>query len=158
LASEFSSKLFSDKPMAHAPRYLIQEQLTSLFRAFPKAVKAAREEIFRESLIPSVVADLYGRWLLASGNAIEKPVPHSLLSSGSLLINEQLDELVKNLDQLSYFCINDTLDNTPSTHTSFLLIQSVLSEIFPEPSEFEKPSLNHSVAPRRVGTAHHSAR
>jgi hypothetical protein len=153
LASEFSSKLFSDKPMAHAPRFLIQEQLNLLFKAFPAAVKAAREEIFRESLIPSVVADLYGRWLLASGNAIEKPVPHSLLSSGSLLINEQLDELVKNFDQLSYFCINDTLDNTPSTHANFLLIQSVLSEIFPEPSEFEHISIN-----RRVGTAHHSAR
>ena len=151
LAKNFNSQLFQAKPMAHAPRYLIQEKLSLLFNMFPEAVHEAREEIFRESSIPSVVADLYGRWLLASANAIEKPVPHSLLSSGSPLIKEQLNELKKMHDQLSYFCINDTLDNTPSTHTSFLLIQSVLSEIFPEPSEFEDIPVNS-----RLGTAHHS--
>ncbi len=157
LVEQFDSQLFLDKPMAHAPRYLIQEKLNKLFKDFPDAVHEAREEIFRESLIPSVVADLYGRWLLASGNAIEKPVPHSLLSSGSPLIKEQLKQLTKNLDQLSYFCINDTLDNTPSTHANFLLIQSVLSEIFPDPSEFEDISVNHRADSRRVGTAHHSS-
>ena len=118
----------------------------------PEAVKAAREEVFRESSIPSVVADLYGRWLLASGSAIESPVAHALLSSGSPLLKQQLKALVNNLDQLSYFCVNDTLDNTPNTHANFLLIQSVLSEIFPEPSEFENSSIN-----REVGVTAHSS-
>jgi hypothetical protein len=145
LAEAFNPKLFLHKPMAHAPRYLIHEQLKSLFQAYPNAVREAREEIFRESSIPSVVADLYGRWMLACGKGIEKPVPHSLLSSGSPLIKQQLSELVKNFDQLSYFCINDTLDNTPDTHANFLLIQAVLSEIFPEASEFEDNSFNHCV-------------
>jgi len=157
LAKDFNQQLFLDKPMAHAPRYIIQDELNLLFNAFPAAVKAAREEIFRESSIPSVVADLYGRWLLASGRAIEKPVPHSLLSSGSPRIKEQLKELKKMLDQLSYFCINDTLDNTPSTHANFLLIQSVLSEMFPEASEFEDIAVNPRHGSRRVGTAQHSS-
>lgn len=156
LASQFNSQLFLDEPMAHAPRYIIQEKLNLLFKAFPEAVSAARDEIFRESSIPSVVADLYGRWLLASGNAIEKPVPHSLLSSGSPLIEQQLKELIENLDKLSYFCINDTLDNTPSTHANFLLIQSVLSEIFPEASEFEDITVNYMAGSPKAGTAHHS--
>ena len=137
LAADFNSQFFLDEPMAHAPRYLISEKLNLLFAKYPEAVQAARDEVFRESSIPSVVADLYGRWLLASGCAIESPVAHALLSSGSPLVKQQLKNLTGNLDQLSYFCINDTLDNTPSTHANFLLIQSVLSEIFPEPSEFE---------------------
>jgi len=151
LSADFKTQLFVHEPMAHAPRYLIHEQMNLLFSAYPDAVKAAREEIFREPSIPSVVADLYGRWLLASGNAIESPVAHALLSSGSPLLKQQLKKLAKNLDQLSYFCINDTLDNTPSTHNNFLLIQSVLSDIFPEPSEFENSSVN-----REVGVTHHA--
>ncbi len=148
LARQYNLQQFPDKPMAHSPRYLIQEQLKLLYKEFPEAVRAAREEIFRESSVPSVVADLYGRWMLVSGNGIEKAVPHALVSSGSPNIKQQLSQLIKNLEQLSYFCINDTLDNTPSSHHNFLLIQSALSEIFPEPSEFEYISIN-----RRVGNA-----
>ena len=152
LARQYNLQQFLDKPMAHAPRYLIQEQLKLLYKQFPEAVRAAREEIFRESSVPSVVADLYGRWMLVSGNGIEKAVPHALVSSGSPNIKQQLSQLIKNLEHLSYFCVNDTLDNTPSSHHNFLLIQSVLSEIFPEPSEFEYISIN-----RRVGNTHHSS-
>jgi Stealth protein CR2, conserved region 2/Stealth protein CR1, conserved region 1/Stealth protein CR4, conserved region 4 len=139
LADSFDQTLFFDKPMAHAPRYLLRKHVASLFKQYPDAIQEARAEIFRESSIPSVIADLYGRWLLASDKAMESPVPHALLSSGSPHINEHLMVLLENFNQLSYFCINDTLDNTSSCHGNFSLIQSVLDALFPMPSEFELP-------------------
>jgi hypothetical protein len=139
LADRFDRKIFCDKPMAHAPRYLMRDHITAMFNQYPDAIREARAEIFRESSRPSVIADLYGRWLLASDRAIENPVPHALLSSGSPHINEQLVQLLENFNQLSYFCINDTLDNSSSCHANFPLIQSALETLFPVPSEFELP-------------------
>jgi hypothetical protein len=133
----FSSQHFRHSPMGHAPRYLIRADLEEAFDCFPRAAEQARTEIFRESTRPSFTADLYPRWLLAKGRAIEKPVAHMLLSSGAPLIAQQLGELVKNFNQLSFFCINDTLDNTPNSHDVFPLIRSTLQQLFPEPSEFE---------------------
>jgi hypothetical protein len=139
LADSFNRKLFCDKPMAHAPRYLLREHVTAMFNQYPDAIREARVEIFREPSVASVIADLYGRWLLTSGKAIENPVPHALLSSGSPHIEQQLTQLLQNFNQLSYFCINDTLDNTSHSHENFALIQSVLDKLFPIPSEFELP-------------------
>ncbi len=137
LSSQFNRHHFSPKPLAHAPRYLIRAFIKELFVTYPEAVREARSEIFREPTIPSVIADLYGRWMLASGYAIEKPVPHTLLSSGAPLFQYQLDSLVQRFNSLSYFCINDTLDNTSGCHAHFSLIQTVLENMFPIPSEFE---------------------
>jgi hypothetical protein len=137
LKDVFNPEKFQHSPMGHAPRYLIREQLCAAFNAFPEAVQQARDEIFREFSRPSVTADLYARWMLACGCAIEKPVAHALLSSGSPLIKSQLDRLKKDFKSLSFFCINDTLDNTPNSHAVFTLIRSVLDQVFPEPSEFE---------------------
>ena len=137
LSGRFDSNCFSPKPMAHAPRYLIRTFMKELFGTYPEAVKKARDEIFREPSIPSVIADLYGRWMLASGHAIEKPVPHTLLSSGSPQFHDQLETLVDRFHSLSYFCINDTLDNSSGCHVHFSLIQSVLEKMFPIPSAFE---------------------
>lgn len=137
LSARFDRERFSPQPMAHAPRYLIRNFMKELFETYPAAVREARREIFREPAIPSVVADLYGRWMLASGYGIEKPVEHTLLSSGAPLFDEQLETLATRFRSLSYFCINDTLDNTSGSHSRFSLIQSVLEEMFPMPSEFE---------------------
>jgi hypothetical protein len=139
LAGSYRKNNSDSKPMAHAPRYLLREQVLEMFNQYAEVVQQAKEEIFREPLIASVIADLYGRWLLASGKAIENPVPHALLSSGSVHIKQQLAQLLQNYNQLSYFCINDTLDNTCNSHLNFPLIQSVLERLFPTPSEFELP-------------------
>lgn len=143
----FAPENFYQRPMGHAPRYLIREQLQAIFQTFPEAVQQARDEIFREVSSPSVTADLYARWILARGQAIEKPVPHALLSSGSPLIKKQLKLLIKDFKELSFFCINDTLDNTPNSHAVFSLIRSALDQVFPEPSEFEtnKPTAKMKV-------------
>jgi len=137
LAGHFDSDKFSTQPMAHAPRYLIQTRMQALFGTYPEDVRKARDEIFRDHAIPSVIADLYGRWMLASEQAMEKPVPHSLLSSGSPEFNDQIDNLVDRFGSLSYFCINDTLDNSSDSHAHFSLTTSALEELFPICSEFE---------------------
>lgn len=125
-------------PFAHAPRAVYTSVVQMLEHKFPAAFEIARQEVFRRPHTPSILADLYPRWMLATGNADMARPPHQLISSGDPLIHEKLTQWKQQWQDLVFFCVNDTLDDAPDNHPSLGLIRSALEDAYPAPSPFEK--------------------
>lgn len=122
---------------AHAPRAVYLDKMRELETIFPEAFDKARREIFRVSGTPSIIADLYPRWMIATGLAESLDVSHQLISTGSEDLLKSLKLWQKNKKEMVFFCFNDTLDDAPNNHSNLKLVKKNLELAFPEKSIFE---------------------
>lgn len=134
LKEKYSDYQISRTYSAHAPKIIIKESLNEMFQLFPHLFENITHEIFRSKSNPSLLADLYPRWMVHTGKGISGWEAGWYFRS----LEDYHTQIIDTFPLMSFFCINDTHDNCESTNSGLLDIANTLEKLFPEKSSLEK--------------------
>jgi hypothetical protein len=119
--------------MSHGPRPVDAWSFHQFKTKFQEAFVLSNEEIFRQHEIPSLLSDMYGRWLFQTGLGFK--------SKAKIGYAETSEGLEKDwalwTEPLSAFCINDTCDENDEA-PELQKISQILEGLFPQKSRYEK--------------------
>lgn len=138
------------RTFAHAPRPMLRSMLFELEDLAPDLFSAVRSTVFRLWDQPTVVSDFVMRWALAHGKAQIRAYRHAYVSSGEPDAAEAMALLATAMDDLDFFCINDTTDDAASLDPRLLHVRERLQALFPVPSSFERAPPTARAAARPV--------
>ena len=126
------------RTFAHAPRPMLKSLSASLEAVAPELFSAVRSTRFRVWDKPTIVSDFVLRWALAHGVARLKDYPHRYVSTGDADTALAFKSLESDMGALSFFCINDTLDDAHHHDPRLLQARMALERMFDTPSRFEE--------------------
>jgi len=119
----------------HAPRFLNKGLIKLLVDELHIEYSLLQKEIFRESHNLSMISDTFYRWLHAKNLAIKKDVNYVYVECKNK--KEDFNELIEKFNNISYFCINDTTDDTYPLDYRLNVVEEVLDSLFPQKSRYE---------------------
>ncbi|MBA3056719.1 MAG: stealth family protein [Gammaproteobacteria bacterium] len=128
------------RTFAHAPRPMRKSVLFELEQRAPELFAAVRSTVFRAWDKPTIVSDFVLRWSLATGLARVRDYAHLHVSSGDVQGHGGLEQLMAQLGELAFFCINDTTDDAHASDPRLAQVREALQTMFPTPSSFEQPA------------------
>lgn len=126
------------RTFAHAPRPMLRSMLFELEALAPELFAMSRSTVFRAWDKPTIVSDFVLRWALQNGVAKLRSYSHMHVSTGDEGEPLDLDMLSAKAGALQFFCINDTTDDAHLDDPRLLRVLSVLQQMLPEPSRFER--------------------
>ena len=126
------------RTFAHGPRPMLRSLLKTLEVVAPELFADVRSTRFRVWDKPTIVSDFVLRWALAHGVARLQDYPHQYISTGSADTPLELLKLQAALGGLSFFCINDTLDDAHRRDPRLIQVRRVLESMLGDASRFEK--------------------
>ena len=126
------------RTFAHAPRPMLKSLCAAIEAVAPDLFSAVRSTRFRVWDKPTIVSDFVPRWALAHGVARLHDYPHRHVSTGDANTALALKSLETDLGALSFFCLNDTLDDAHHHDPRLMQARNALERMFGTPSCFEK--------------------
>jgi hypothetical protein len=129
------------RTFAHSPRPMLKSMMTALEDIAPELFKTVRSTVFRAWDKPTIVSDFVMRWALENGHAQVRQHRHLHLSTGDDNIDAQYEALSRMFGQLTFFCINDTLDDAHASDVRLKKARDTLQKLLPKPSVFERTVL-----------------
>jgi Stealth protein CR2, conserved region 2/Stealth protein CR4, conserved region 4/Stealth protein CR1, conserved region 1 len=126
------------RTFAHSPRPTLKSMMMALEDIAPELFKTVRSTVFRAWDKPTIVSDFVMRWALENGHAQVRQHRHLHLSTGDDNIEAQYDALSRMFGQLTFFCINDTLDDAHASDIRLKKARDALQKLLPKPSVFER--------------------
>jgi hypothetical protein len=121
------------RAMGHGIRVVDAWLWHTFFKQFEKTFEIANQEIFRQKHIPSILSDMFGRWLLRDGFAFESKMILQYFETR----NWNAQEVIQAKSTSGVFCINDTHDNEDGHHI-LSEVQETLERLYPQKSVYEK--------------------
>lgn len=136
LAKRYSDYIITGKSVAHTPKAVIKSSYIEMRKEFHEVYEAVTTEVFRDERNPSMVGDLYSRWMvhMMKGSYGKKQGFYTQTN------NPRYSELFEQFQNIAFFCVNDTHDDAEYDTPGLIEFRSVLCQLFPEPSRFE---INH---------------
>ena len=131
------------RTFSHSPRPMRKSVLFELEQLAPELFEMVRSTVFRVWDKPTLVSDFVLRWSLAKGVARVRNYAHRYVATGDILLPKELDLLTSSLDQLDFFCINDTTDDAHPDDHRLAQVRETLKSLFPSPSRFERTGSQH---------------
>jgi hypothetical protein len=135
------------KTFSHAPRPMRKSVLEQLEHIAPELFAGVRSTVFRTWDKPTIVSDFVMRWSLANGLARMRDYAYAYVSSGAARHASGINQVVRSLGDLHFFCINDTLDNAPASDPRLLQMRQALQTLFVGESRFERRAGERAAAP-----------
>ena len=126
------------RTFAHAPRPMLRSMLFELEALAPELFAMSRSTVFRAWDKPTIVSDFVLRWALQNDLAKLRDYSHLHVSTGEAGESSALDQLSREVGALQFFCINDTTDDAHSNDPRLTRVLTVLQQVLPHPSRFER--------------------
>ena len=140
LANVYPEYVHDWRLFAHSPRAFLRSAMYELERQACDLFRGVRLTRFRSWRVPPIVSDLAMRWMVQTGAARSIALDPLYISTGDVTAEEQFYELQSRFGQLPFFCINDTCDEALDSDHRLLRVESVLKNLLPMPSCFERRS------------------
>jgi hypothetical protein len=118
---------------AHSPKVINKKSFSLMEQEFKDVFQKLEKEVFRETSNPSIIADLYPRWMVFTGKGKNggKKWEYYRTSERNYI------HLLKQFENIPFLCINDTSDNVEKSNEDFVDLQKVLEKLYPHKSSFE---------------------
>ncbi|KQW02353.1 exopolysaccharide phosphotransferase [Rhizobacter sp. Root1221] len=129
---------------SHSPRAFLRSAMYELERQASELFRDLRSTRFRSWRVPPIVSDLAMRWMVQTGAARSITLDPLYISTGDDAAEVQFSELRSRFGALPFFCINDTCDDASGSDHRLLRAASVLEDLLPRPSRFERRSAHAS--------------
>jgi hypothetical protein len=144
LASAYPGYVHEWRLFSHAPRAFLRSAMYELERRAGALFREVRSTRFRSWRVPPIVSDLAPRWMVKTGAARSITLDPLYISTGDDAAQAQFSELRSSFGELPFFCINDTCDDASGCDQRLLRVASVLQDLLPTPSRFERRSTHSS--------------
>ncbi len=129
------------RTFAHSPRPMLKSLVCMAERLAPDMFSQVRSTTFRVWDKPTVISDFVMRLALANGLAKARDYRHAYVSTGDNHADQQLNDLIAGLNDIEFFCINDTTDNAMGHDPRLVNVKTALQRFFWWPSSFEYPNV-----------------
>lgn len=118
---------------SHSPKVVNKRDFFLMKDDFEDVFQKLTEEVFREASNPSIIADLYPRWMVHINKAKNGGKKWEYYRTS----DRKYEHLLREFENIPFFCINDTSDNVEKSNQDFVELQQVLETLYPSKSIFE---------------------